>query len=100
MTEAAPDVSFPRMMELQQTVAEVVLKDPDVLSVAAHPGWARGIRIGSYSTGEVKYRIPDPDNLKGTGAAEGIAVDAAGNIYGAEVGTERLSRYSLDPSKR
>jgi hypothetical protein len=74
--------------------------DSESNGVAPHPGWERGIRIGSYSTGEVRYRIPDPDNLKGTSAAEGIAVDAAGNIYGAEVGPERLSRYSPDPTKR
>jgi multidrug efflux pump len=38
VSEAAPDVSFPRMMQLQQTVADVVLKDPDVLSVASFIG--------------------------------------------------------------
>jgi sugar lactone lactonase YvrE len=68
--------------------------DSESNGVAPHPGWTRGIRIGSYSTGQVRYRIPDPDDLKGTSSAEGIAVDAAGNIYGAEVGPERVSRYS------
>jgi sugar lactone lactonase YvrE len=78
----------------------IYVADSESNGVAPHPGWERGIRIGSYGTGEVKYRIPDPDNLKGTSAAEGIAVDAAGNIFGAEVGPERLSRYALDPAKR
>jgi hypothetical protein len=35
---------------------------------------------------------PDPDN-SGTSAAEGVAVDAAGNIYGAEVGPRMLRKY-------
>jgi multidrug efflux pump len=38
VSEAAPDVSFPRMMELQRAVADVVLKDPDVQSVASFIG--------------------------------------------------------------
>jgi hypothetical protein len=29
----------------------------------------------------------------GTLAAEGVAVDAAGNIYGAEVGPRKLQKY-------
>jgi len=32
--------------------------------------------------------------MKGTSAAEGIAVDAQGNIYGAEVGPRQLVRHS------
>ena len=35
---------------------------------------------------------PDQDN-SGTSAAEGIAVDAAGNIYGAEVGPRAVKKY-------
>jgi multidrug efflux pump len=38
VTEASPDVSFPQMMNLQETAAEVVLKDPDVESVASFIG--------------------------------------------------------------
>jgi multidrug efflux pump len=38
VTEAAADVSFPRMMGLQRAVADVVLKDPDVQSVASFIG--------------------------------------------------------------
>jgi hypothetical protein len=38
--------------------------------------------------------IPDPvDKVKGTSAAEGVAVDAAGNVFGAEVGPKRLVKY-------
>jgi multidrug efflux pump len=35
---AAPDVSFSRMMDRQRALADVVLKDPDVLSVASFIG--------------------------------------------------------------
>jgi multidrug efflux pump len=38
VTEAAPDISFPKMMELQQELADIVLKDPDVESVASAVG--------------------------------------------------------------
>ena len=38
VTEAAPDVSFARMMDLQRTVAEVVRAEPGVASVASFIG--------------------------------------------------------------
>jgi sugar lactone lactonase YvrE len=57
-------------------------------------GWQRGIRIGSAVTGEVLYFIPDPfPNCTGTCAAEGVAADRNGVIYGAEVGPRKLQRY-------
>ena len=59
-------------------------------------GWRRGIRIGSVRDGFVTAFIPDPapaDREAGTTAAEGVAVDAAGNIYGAEVGPRQLRKY-------
>ena len=60
-----------------------------------NPGWKRGIRIGSARSGEVMYFIPDPnpDPPNGTSAAEGVAVDAAGNLYGAEVNPRALKKY-------
>ena len=60
-------------------------------------GWARGIRIGSVTDGFVTAFIPDPEpdqDNSGTSGAEGVAVDAAGNIYGAEVGPRRVMKYS------
>lgn len=59
-----------------------------------HGAWKRGIRIGSARDGKVTAFIPDPDEKpRSTSAAEGVAVDAAGNIYGAEVGPRALKRY-------
>lgn len=64
----------------------------------ANPGWLRGIRVGSSQNGFVTAFIPDPnqdpDNA-GTTAAEGVAVDKHGTVFGAEVGPKRLRRYEL-----
>src|SRR5262249_42889977 len=59
-----------------------------------HPGWKRGMRIGRIKDGAVTAFIPDPDeNAKGTSAAEGVAVDSKGAIYGAEVGPKGVKKY-------
>jgi sugar lactone lactonase YvrE len=80
-----------------------------------HGAWKRGMRIGSARDGKVTAFIPDPsgdgvtfamvdgkarltkaDGSPGPGgtlAAEGVAADAAGNIYGAEVGPRALKKY-------
>ncbi|MFI5297161.1 MAG: multidrug efflux RND transporter permease subunit [Polyangiales bacterium] len=38
VTEASPDVSFPRMMALQEQVSDIVMHDPDVETVASFIG--------------------------------------------------------------
>jgi sugar lactone lactonase YvrE len=61
---------------------------------APHPGWKRGIRIGSAKDGTVTAFIPDPSPGAGaTSAAEGVVADAAGNVYGAEVGPKDVKKY-------
>jgi DNA-binding beta-propeller fold protein YncE len=64
-----------------------------------HGEWKRGIRIGSARDGKVTGFIPD-DNpnvdegpLAGTSGPEGVAADAQGNIYGAEVGQRGVKKY-------
>ena len=59
-----------------------------------NPGCKRGIRIGSAMTGKVKYFVPDPDPKGDSSAAEGVAVDGEGNIYGAESGPKDVKKYS------
>jgi sugar lactone lactonase YvrE len=59
-----------------------------------HPGWLRGIRIGSLKDGKVTIFIPPhktdaPDGAMG----EGIAIDAAGNIYTAEATLRGVTKY-------
>ena len=59
-------------------------------------GWKRGIRIGSARDGFVTAFIPDPEpdqDNSGTSGAEGVAVDSAGNVYGAEVGPRAIKKY-------
>jgi DNA-binding beta-propeller fold protein YncE len=77
----------------------------------AHGAWTRGIRIGSAKDGSVKWFIPDrwktcaegqrptPEApcANNTSAAEGVAVDRAGNIYGAEVGQRAVKKYARKP---
>ena len=56
--------------------------------------WKRGIRIGSAKDGSLAAFIPDPAQTQtGTSAAEGVAADARGVVYGAEVGPKDLKRY-------
>jgi hypothetical protein len=57
-------------------------------------GWKRRIRIGRVSDGVVTSLIPDPvEKIRGTSAAEEVAADAMGSIYGAEVGPRRVMKY-------
>jgi hypothetical protein len=64
------------------------------ISPGRNVGWKRGMRIGNARTGEVTGFIPDPvEKVNTTSAAEGVAVDAQGNIFGAEVGPHRLMKY-------
>jgi sugar lactone lactonase YvrE len=73
----------------------------------AHGMWKRGIRIGSAKDGKVTAIIPDPlptcaqgqqpgnprTCATGTWVAEGVVADAKGNVYGAEVGPQRVEKY-------
>jgi len=61
-----------------------------------HPGWKRGIRVGSAQDGSVTAFIPDPEpnpDRSGSSSAEGVAADRDGNIYGAEVGSMSVKKY-------
>jgi sugar lactone lactonase YvrE len=57
-------------------------------------GWKKGIRIGSAKDGKVKAFIPDLEvNTNEHSGAEGIGVDADGNIYGAVVRRKMLEKH-------
>ena len=62
-----------------------------------NPGCMRGTRIGSVKDGKVTAFIPDPAPTAGTSAAEGVAADHEGNVYGAEVGPKDLKKYVKKP---
>jgi DNA-binding beta-propeller fold protein YncE len=59
-----------------------------------NPEWTRGIRIGSARDGRITAFIPDatPTAMPIT-AAEGVAVDAAGNVYGAVVPSRMIQKH-------
>jgi DNA-binding beta-propeller fold protein YncE len=57
------------------------------------PGCRRGIRIGNAKDGTVKYFIPRPNPNEDKGA-EGVAADAAGNVFGAENVGKGLRKYA------
>ena len=62
-----------------------------------HPGWKRGLRIGSAKTGKVEAFVPDtasdPDK-QATSGAEGITADGHGVVYGAQVLQKAVVRYT------
>src|SRR5476651_1181714 len=66
-----------------------------------HYGWKRGLRWGAIKDGKIVGFIPDPQTgtnkdtppFGGTSAAEGVAVDKDGNLYGAEVGPKAVKKY-------
>ncbi|MCH2460197.1 MAG: peptidyl-alpha-hydroxyglycine alpha-amidating lyase family protein [Gemmatimonadetes bacterium] len=67
---------------------------PDNGMDLSHPGWQRGIRIGSAIDGSVSYFIPDPNPQGGSSTSEGVAAIGGGTIvYGAEVGPRSVVRH-------
>ena len=60
-----------------------------------HPGWQRGVRIGSLKDGKVTTFIPPHKTDAPEGAmGEGIAIDAQGNIYTAEANLRGVTKYA------
>jgi sugar lactone lactonase YvrE len=62
-----------------------------------HPGWLKGIRIGSLKDGKVTIFVPPhktdaPDGAMG----EGIAIDSAGNLFTAEATVRGVTKYVKD----
>jgi sugar lactone lactonase YvrE len=75
----------------------VFIDGNDTLYVADHqsnqqtnPGFTPGIRVGSAKDGKVTAFISD---TTGEPSQEGVAADAAGNIYGALTGGMALRKY-------
>jgi len=56
-----------------------------------NPGFKKGIRVGSLKDGKVTAFIPEA--APGAGMPEGIAADAAGNIYAGWTGQMNVRRY-------
>jgi sugar lactone lactonase YvrE len=60
----------------------------------SHPGWLKGIRIGSLKDGKVTIFVPPHKTESPDGAmGEGIAIDPAGNLYTAEATVRGVTKY-------
>jgi sugar lactone lactonase YvrE len=83
------------MLYVADSESGSVSRDPNDRTKVTRTEWVRGIRVGSLKDGKITAFIPDPqkDLRSGTLAAEGVAVDAAGNVYGAEVGPAKVQKY-------
>jgi NHL repeat len=61
-----------------------------------HPGWKRGVRVGSAKDGTVSAFMPDPnpesENQITTGG-EGIGADGHGTIYLAQVDPKDIAKF-------
>jgi sugar lactone lactonase YvrE len=58
------------------------------------PGWKKGIRIGSAKDGSIKRFIEDMESTtEEHSGAEGVGVDAAGNVYGGVVRRQMLEKH-------
>jgi sugar lactone lactonase YvrE len=85
--------SRPSGLYIRDGLLYVADSESNGIPQAVHPGWKRGIRIGTLKYGNLLYFIPDPREMEGTSAAEGLAVDAKGNVFGAEVGPRQLVKH-------
>jgi len=85
---------FGRVSGLAIDKNDVIYTSDSESTENVHPGWLRGIRIGSLTDGKVTMFIPahktdSPDGTMG----EGIAVDGAGNVYTAEAQLRGVTKY-------
>lgn len=95
-THLATWTQFGRPSGLYIDANDVLYATDSESNTRRNPGWRRGIYIGSVRDGWVTAFIPDPEpdiDSSATSGAEGVAVDALGNVYGAEVGPETLRRF-------
>ena len=68
----------------------------DGTGYGSNPGCHTGIRVGSARTGMVDELIPvEPSTEQGNPAAEGVAFDRTGAVYGAVNGTHGVRKWAL-----
>jgi hypothetical protein len=67
----------------------VYVADSESSGPRYYPGWRRGVRIARVTDGRVTYLIHAHQTDRPQGmSGEGVTVDAQGNVYSAEVGTD------------
>lgn len=86
--------NFGRVSGLAIDRNDVIYTTDSESTEKVHPGWLRGIRIGSLRDGMVTMFIPahKADNPEGA-MGEGIAIDAAGNLYSAEAQLRGVTKF-------
>jgi DNA-binding beta-propeller fold protein YncE len=86
---------FGRTSGLAIDANDVIYTADSESSERVHPGWRRGVRIGSLKDGQVTTFIPahmTPNSADGA-MGEGIAIDAAGNVFTAEAQLRGITKY-------
>ena len=86
---------FGRTSGLAIDRSDVIYTADSESTESVHPGWRRGIRIGSLKDGKVTMFIPPHVTANSADGAmgEGIAVDADGNIFTAEAQLRGVTKY-------
>ena len=87
--------SFGRTSGLAIDKNDVIYTTDSESTEKVHPGWQRGIRIGSLTDGKVTMFVPPHGTPNSTDGAmgEGIAIDAAGNIFSAEATLRGVTKF-------
>jgi hypothetical protein len=86
---------FGRTSGLAIDAGDVIYTADSESTERVHPGWQRGVRIGSLKDGRVTIFVPPhavPNSADGA-MGEGIAVDAAGNVFTAEAQLRGITKY-------
>ncbi len=93
LTLGKPGTAGDPPLALTEPTSVVVAPNGDIFIAEGHSGQQPSAppttvaRISKFTKdGKVLYRIPDPLEMKTTSAAEGVAVDAQGNVYGGVLG--------------
>ena len=91
---------FSRVSGLAVGPNDVLFATDSESTDAVHPGWSRGIRIGSLADGRVTMFVPPHKTASPEGAmGEGIALDPSGNLYTAESITLGVTKYVREPNR-
>src|SRR6266849_460764 len=88
VSEAAPDVSFQKMMERQRALSEVVMADPDVSSVASFIG-ADGV-ITTTNSGRMSIALKTREQ-RDTAARLGVLPQAIDDVLYDAFGQRQIS---------
>jgi sugar lactone lactonase YvrE len=88
---------FSRVSGLAIDVNDAIYTADSESEPRRHPGWLKGIRVGSLKDGKVTIFVPPHKTNAPDGAmGEGIAIDAAGNLFTAEATVRGVTKYVKD----